>query len=137
MPGSVAMTWMAAASRLGHRAVSYRHAGRAHDEVHGAAAPAADGRYGIEPRMKNGPALAGHGAAAMRDAITAKIGGNEFAQHAQLTTDTGLAVYSADPHSPGSAARTKTPTACCASTSPRALISRDRPSTTSRPSPQP
>jgi hypothetical protein len=30
--------------------------------------------YGIEPRVKNGPALAGYGAEAMRDAITAKIG---------------------------------------------------------------
>src|SRR3712207_1476647 len=55
--------------------------------------------YGIEPRIKNGPALAGYGAEAMRDAITAKIGtlpvqlrrsltwdrGKELAQHAQLT----------------------------------------------------
>jgi IS30 family transposase len=30
--------------------------------------------YGIEPRVKNGPALAGYGAEAMRDAITATIG---------------------------------------------------------------
>jgi len=70
--------------------------------------------YGIEPRVKNGPALAGYGAEAMRDAITAKIGtlpdqlrrsltwdrGKELAQHAQLTIDAGLAVYFADPHSP-------------------------------------
>ncbi len=70
--------------------------------------------YGIEPRIKNGPALAGYGAEAMRDAITAKIGtlpdqlrrsltwdrGKELAQHAQLKIDTGLAVYFADPHSP-------------------------------------
>jgi IS30 family transposase len=70
--------------------------------------------YGIEPRVKNGPALAGYGAEAMRDAITAKIGtlpvqlrrsltwdrGKELAQHAQLTIDTSVAVYFADPHSP-------------------------------------
>jgi IS30 family transposase len=30
--------------------------------------------YGIEPRVKNGPALAGYGAEAMRDALTATIG---------------------------------------------------------------
>src|ERR687886_2320324 len=70
--------------------------------------------WGVEPRVKNGPALAGYGAEAMRDAITAMIGtlpdqlrrsltwdrGKEPAQHAQLTIDTGLAVYFADPHSP-------------------------------------
>jgi hypothetical protein len=70
--------------------------------------------YGIEPRVKNGPALAGYGAEAMRAAIASKIGtlpdqlrrsltwdrGKELAQHAQLTIDTNLAVYFADPHSP-------------------------------------
>jgi IS30 family transposase len=70
--------------------------------------------YGIEPRVKNGPALAGYGAEAMRDALTATIGtlpdqlrrsltwdrGKELSQHAQLRVDTGLAVYFADPHSP-------------------------------------
>jgi hypothetical protein len=66
------------------------------------------------PRAKNGPALAGHGAEAVRDAIAAAITtlpgqlrrsltwdqGAEMAQHARLGTDTGLAVYFADPHSP-------------------------------------
>lgn len=70
-------------------------------------------RYG-EPRIKNGPALAGHGAEAVRDAIASSIAtlpeqlrrsltwdqGAEMAQHAQLRIDTGLAIYFCDPHSP-------------------------------------
>ena len=66
------------------------------------------------PRVKNGPALAGHGAEAVRDAIAATIAtlpeqlrrsltwdqGAEMAQHAQLRIDTGLPVYFCDPHSP-------------------------------------
>lgn len=70
--------------------------------------------YGIEPRVKNGPALAGYGAVAMRKAIATQMTtmpeqlrrsltwdrGKELAQHAQLKVDTGVAVYFADPHSP-------------------------------------
>jgi IS30 family transposase len=66
------------------------------------------------PRVKNGPALAGHGAEAVRDAIAAAITtlpeqlrrsltwdqGTEMAQHARLRIDTGLPVYFCDPHSP-------------------------------------
>jgi IS30 family transposase len=66
------------------------------------------------PRVKNGPALAGHGAEAVRDAIAAVITtlpgqlrrsltwdqGAEMAQHAQLRIDTGLQVYFCDPQSP-------------------------------------
>ncbi len=66
------------------------------------------------PRVKNGPALAGHGAEAVRDAITSTITtlpeqlrrsltwdqGTEMAQHAQLRIDTGVAVYFCDSHSP-------------------------------------
>ena len=64
--------------------------------------------------IKNGPPLAGHGAAAVRDAITAQIGalpdhlrrsltwdqGGELAQHVQLKIDAGIDVYFCDRHSP-------------------------------------
>jgi IS30 family transposase len=67
-----------------------------------------------QPRAHNGPALAGHGAEAVRDAIAASITtlpeqlrrsltwdqGAEMAHHAQLRIDTGLAIYFCDPHSP-------------------------------------
>jgi IS30 family transposase len=70
--------------------------------------------HGQQPRDKHGPALAGHGAEAVRDAITRAIGslpvqlrrsltwdqGAEMSQHAQLTIDTGLQVYFCDPRSP-------------------------------------
>jgi IS30 family transposase len=66
------------------------------------------------PRVKNGPALAGHGAEAVRDAIAGTIAtlpeqlrrsltwdqGAEMAQHPQLRIDTGLPVYFCDPRSP-------------------------------------
>lgn len=64
--------------------------------------------------LKNGPALAGHGAMAVRDAITRGIRtlpaqlrrsltwdqGAEMAEHAQLRMDAGLTVYFCDPRSP-------------------------------------
>jgi IS30 family transposase len=70
--------------------------------------------HGHEDRVKNGPALAGHGAEAVRDAITRTIitlpkqlrrsltwdQGAELAQHARLKIDAGLQVYFCDPHSP-------------------------------------
>jgi len=70
--------------------------------------------YGHAARVKNGPALAGHGADAVRDAITRTITtlpeqlrrsltwdqGAEMAQHAHLKIDTGVQVYFCDPHSP-------------------------------------
>lgn len=70
--------------------------------------------HGVEPRLKNGPALAGRGAEAVRDAIASTITtlpeqlrrsltwdrGKEMAQHAQLRVDTGIEVYFAEPHSP-------------------------------------
>jgi IS30 family transposase len=69
---------------------------------------------GGRPRVKNGPALAGHGAVAVRNAIASSIAalpatlrrsltwdqGAEMAQHARLRLDTGLAIYFCDPHSP-------------------------------------
>jgi transposase, IS30 family len=74
--------------------------------------PPLDGHDG--PRVKNGPALAGHGAEAVRDAIADTITtlpeqlrrsltwdqGAEMAQHAQLRIDTALPVYFCDPRSP-------------------------------------
>jgi IS30 family transposase len=70
--------------------------------------------YGVIPRTKNGPALAGYGAVTMKNALAAAISmlpgqlrrsltwdrGKELSQHAALKTETGLAVYFADPHSP-------------------------------------
>ena len=74
--------------------------------------PPMDGHDG--PRVNNGPALSGHGAGAVRDAIAATITtlpeqlrrsltwdqGTEMAQHARLRIDTGLPVYFCDPKSP-------------------------------------
>jgi len=74
--------------------------------------PPLDRRDG--PGAKNGPALTGHGAEAVRDALADAIRtlpeqlrrsltwdqGAEMAQHAQLRIDTGLEVYFCDPQSP-------------------------------------
>ena len=65
-------------------------------------------------RDKRGPALAGHGAEAVREAIEEAMAslpeqfrksltwdqGTEMSQHARLTIDTGLEVYFCDPRSP-------------------------------------
>ncbi len=70
--------------------------------------------HGTGKPIKNGPALAGHGAEAVRDAIAETISnlpaqlrrsltwdqGAEMAQHAQLRIDTGLEIYFCDPQSP-------------------------------------
>jgi IS30 family transposase len=70
--------------------------------------------YGDGPRAKGGPSLSGHGAEAVRDAITRTITtlpeelrrsltwdrGAEMAQHNRLKIDTGIQVYFCDPHSP-------------------------------------
>jgi IS30 family transposase len=65
-------------------------------------------------RKKNGPALAGHGADAVRHAISASMmglprplrrsltwdQGAEMTQHARLRADTGLRIYFCEPRSP-------------------------------------
>jgi hypothetical protein len=70
--------------------------------------------HGAGTRLKNGPALAGHGAEAVRDEIARLIAtltdqlrrsltwdqGAEMAQHAQLRIDTGFEIYFCDPHRP-------------------------------------
>jgi len=75
--------------------------------------PRLDG-HGHVPRAKNGPALAGHGAEAVRNAITRTIvtlpqelrrsltwdQGAEMAQHAELKIASGIQIYFCDPQSP-------------------------------------
>ncbi len=70
--------------------------------------------HGKGIRQKNGPALAGHGAEAVRDAIAKSIQdlpehlrksltwdqGAEMAQHERLKSQTGIDVYFCDPQSP-------------------------------------
>ncbi|WP_242098849.1 IS30 family transposase [Sphingomonas sp. CROZ-RG-20F-R02-07] len=70
--------------------------------------------HGAGPSIKNGPALTGHGAEAVRNAIARTITtlpqelrrsltwdqGAEMAQHARLKIDAGVQVYFCDPQSP-------------------------------------
>jgi IS30 family transposase len=75
--------------------------------------PREDG-WGVIPRTKNGPALAGYGAVTMSKALAATITtlpeqlrrsltwdrGKELSAHARFTVETGVPVFFADPHSP-------------------------------------
>lgn len=102
--------------------------------------------WGEKPHVKNGPSLGGYGAVAMNAALTASITslpeqlrktltwdrGKELSGHAQFALETGTRVFFADPR--GSARRTRTPTAYCGSTCPKAPTCRAGPPKTSRPS---
>jgi IS30 family transposase len=75
--------------------------------------PREDG-YGVIPRTKNGPALAGYGAVTMKNALVSTMTtlpeqlrrsltwdrGKELSQHAAFKIETGIPVYFADPQSP-------------------------------------
>jgi IS30 family transposase len=70
--------------------------------------------FGVVPRTKNGPPLAGYGAVTMKNALAATITtlpeqlrrsltwdrGKEMSAHVQFKIETGLPIYFADPHSP-------------------------------------
>jgi len=75
--------------------------------------PREDG-YGLIPRTKNGPALAGYGAITMKNALAATMSslpdhltrsltwdrGKELSAHAEFTAETGIRVFFADARSP-------------------------------------
>ena len=70
--------------------------------------------YGLTPRTKNGPALAGYGAITMANALKRTVTklptqlrqsltwdrGKELSDHARFTVESGVQVFFADPHSP-------------------------------------
>lgn len=70
--------------------------------------------YGVIPRTKNGPALAGYGAVTMKNALAKSMTtlpeqlrrsltwdrGKELSAHAAFKVETGIPVFFADPHSP-------------------------------------
>jgi IS30 family transposase len=70
--------------------------------------------YGLIPRTKNGPALAGYGAVTMANALKKSVigipaelwrsltwdRGKELSDHVRFTIESGVKVFFADPHSP-------------------------------------
>lgn len=70
--------------------------------------------YGLIPRTKNGPALAGYGAITMANALKKTVTdmpaqlwqswtwdrGKELSDHARFTVESGVKVFFADPNSP-------------------------------------
>ena len=75
--------------------------------------PREDG-YGVQPRVHNGPPLAGYGAVTMKNALSSTMTtlpeqlrrslawdrGKELSAHAAFKIETGIPVFFADPHSP-------------------------------------
>jgi IS30 family transposase len=70
--------------------------------------------YGLMPRTKNGPPLAGYGAITMANALKKTVAslpaqlwrsltwdrGKELSDHVRFTSESGVKVFFADPHSP-------------------------------------
>ena len=91
--------------------------------------PREDG-YGLIPRTKNGPALAGYGAITMANALEQTITtlptelrrsltwdrGKELSAHAQFSIASGVKVYFADPKSPWQRGTNENTNGLCAST---------------------
>ena len=90
--------------------------------------------YRHKESVKNGPALAGYGALTMKDALARTMAGlptelarsltwdrgKEMSAHAQSGSRPASRSSSPTPSRRGNVARTRTPTGCCGSTSPKA-----------------